>query len=274
MPNIVYVLTNPAMPGFVKIGMTNKPDVQHRMAELYSTGVPLPFECVIAREIEGIEATATEQALHTAFGPERTTPSREFFELDPDRVVALLRVMPGRDVTPQDADQSAEIEPDDREASLRFKRRQSQTNEQEFIESLSANSIIVYERVLALGKQNGMRIIWGLKGFSLNAVSSGGLIAVCYGYPPSAFDQRLYTDFDMVLRKSNVPPDAVEALKRSARDTGLFEQAGRGNNFMCRTDRSWDESQLATLTGWLSSFVERIREYETVNPVGVGEDSC
>ena len=56
MPNIVYVLTNPAMPGLVKIGMTDRDDVQRRMRDLYSTGVPLPFECVIAREIEDREA--------------------------------------------------------------------------------------------------------------------------------------------------------------------------------------------------------------------------
>ena len=54
MTNIVYVLTNPAMPGIVKIGMTDRPDVQRRMGELYSTGVPLPFDCVIAREIEDL----------------------------------------------------------------------------------------------------------------------------------------------------------------------------------------------------------------------------
>ena len=52
MPNIVYVLTNPAMPDIVKIGMTDREDVQRRMAELYSTGVPFPFDCVIARQIE------------------------------------------------------------------------------------------------------------------------------------------------------------------------------------------------------------------------------
>ena len=55
MPNIVYVLTNPAMPGFVKIGMTDKPDVQRRMAKLYSTGVSFPFDCAIAREIQDRE---------------------------------------------------------------------------------------------------------------------------------------------------------------------------------------------------------------------------
>ena len=52
MPNIVYVLTNPAMPGLVKIGMTDRDDVKRRMSDLYTTGVPLPFECLAAREIE------------------------------------------------------------------------------------------------------------------------------------------------------------------------------------------------------------------------------
>ena len=260
MPNIVYVLTNPAMPGFVKIGMTERPDVQQRMDELYTTGVPFPFDCVIAREIEGKEAAEIERALHTAFGPNRENRNREFFEVDPEQVEVLLRVMPGRDVTPQAAVQSASIQPDDREASTKFKRRQSRTNEIEFLDSLNDNGTVVYERVLALGKQEGMRIKWGLKGFSLNAVSNGALVVVCYGYPPSAYNQNIYTDFDLVLRKSNVPQDALEALRSDALNTRLFAPAGRGNNLVCQTDRSWDEPQLAALTGWLSTVVERILE--------------
>ena len=184
MSNIVYVLTNPAMPGIVKIGMTDNPDVQLRMGQLYTTGVPFPFDCVIAREIEDREAAEIESALHTAFGPHRLNPSREFFQLEPEQVEVLLRVMPGKDVTPPDTDQTADLPPDDREASSEYKKRQSQTNELEFIESLNENGKTVYERVLALGKQRGMRIKWGRKGFSLNAVSNGALIVVCYGYPP------------------------------------------------------------------------------------------
>ena len=41
---IVYVLTNSVMPGLVKIGMTTRLDIDTRMKELYSTGVPVPFE--------------------------------------------------------------------------------------------------------------------------------------------------------------------------------------------------------------------------------------
>ena len=40
---IVYLLTNPVMPGLVKIGMTTQEDIDKRMKELYTTGVPVPF---------------------------------------------------------------------------------------------------------------------------------------------------------------------------------------------------------------------------------------
>ena len=265
MSNIVYVLTNPAMPGIVKIGMTDRPDVQHRMGDLYTTGVPLPFDCVIAREIVDREAVEIERALHTAFGPYRINTSREFFQVEPEQVEVLLRVMPGRDVTPQGTAQSTELQPDDMEASSEYKKRKSRTDELEFLESLNENGEPVYERVLAYGKQDGMRIKWGLKGFSLNAVSSGALIVVCYGYPPSAFNQNIYTDFESLLRKSNVPHDAVVTLRANALKTHLFEPAGKGNNLVCRTDRSWDESKLAELMNWLKTVVERIRQYEAEN---------
>ena len=35
---IVYLLTNPVMPGLVKIGMTTRDDLDVRMRELYTTG--------------------------------------------------------------------------------------------------------------------------------------------------------------------------------------------------------------------------------------------
>ena len=269
MPNIVYVLTNPAMPGIVKIGMTDRLDVQHRISDLYTTGVPLPFDCVIAREIEGREAGEIEGALHTAFGPYRINPSREFFRVEPEQVEVLLRVLPGRDVTPQDDDQSAELSQDDREASSKFKRRQSQTNETEFMESLNENGTVVYERVLSLGKQKWMRTRWGLKGFSLNVLSSGSLVPICYGYPPSSYNQSIYTELNWG-KKSNVPEDEVEALRADALNTGLFTPVGASINLVCQTDRSWDESQLSGLTEWLSAVIDRIRKYETVNPSKTG----
>jgi hypothetical protein len=46
MSNIVYLLTNPSMPDIVKIGFTS--DLTVRMRSLYSSSVPVPFECYFA----------------------------------------------------------------------------------------------------------------------------------------------------------------------------------------------------------------------------------
>lgn len=46
---IVYLLTNPYMPGLVKIGMTKQEDLEKRMKELYTTGVPVGFRLVLTK---------------------------------------------------------------------------------------------------------------------------------------------------------------------------------------------------------------------------------
>lgn len=268
MPNIVYVLTNPAMPGMVKIGMTDRPDVQRRMNELYSTGVPLPFECVIARQIEEREAAEIENALHVAFGPYRISASREFFEVDPEQAEALLQVMPGQDVTPRPSEQDAGLPPDDLEAVSEYKKRRTRLSEQEFMDSLDENGVRVYERVLALGKQKGMQVTWGIKGFSLNAVSNGTPIVVCHCYPPhSVYRQSIYTNFSLMSKgKSNVPQNAIESLRTKALNTNLFVQAGgSGTELRCRIDRRLEESEMSALSEWLDTVIDRIREFETVS---------
>ena len=78
MEGSVYVLTNPAMPKMVKIGKTTR-DVELRLADLYSTGVPLPFECEYAAKVKDVDKT--EKAFHTAFEPSRVNPKKYFFDL-------------------------------------------------------------------------------------------------------------------------------------------------------------------------------------------------
>ena len=96
---IVYILTNPAMPGLVKIGKTSRNSVASRLSKLYSTGVPVPFECVFAGRVEN--ATKVENAFHMAFGPYRINPNREFFEIEPEQAITLLQLMITEDVTPE-----------------------------------------------------------------------------------------------------------------------------------------------------------------------------
>ncbi len=66
---IVYVLTNPVMPGIVKIGMTERSDIDKRLRELYTTGVPVPFECAYACKVDPADCAKIEKALHKAFEP-------------------------------------------------------------------------------------------------------------------------------------------------------------------------------------------------------------
>jgi len=58
---IVYLLTNPFMPGLVKIGMTAQEDIDKRMKELYTTGVPVPFECRYACKVNKNDCISIEK---------------------------------------------------------------------------------------------------------------------------------------------------------------------------------------------------------------------
>lgn len=98
MNEIVYILINEAMPGYLKIGRTNT-SVEQRMRELYKTAVPLPFECFYAAKVK--DSKTVETALHDAFADNRVSTSREFFKIAPERVVAVLRLLSLEEVTPK-----------------------------------------------------------------------------------------------------------------------------------------------------------------------------
>lgn len=117
MPEIVYVLTNEAMPGLVKIGLTTD-SVEARLTNLSShTGVPLPFECYFAAEVK--DAVRIEKTLHQLFGEFRINPKREFFRLDPEKIVLAISIGEFKEVTPG----GAEVEPEEKEALAKVKAR-------------------------------------------------------------------------------------------------------------------------------------------------------
>jgi len=94
----VYILTNEAMPGYIKIGLTENL-VSERVVQLDNTSVPLPFQCYYAARVD--DNRRIERALHTAFGDFRVRPNREFFKMDPYKVKAILEVLALEDVTPK-----------------------------------------------------------------------------------------------------------------------------------------------------------------------------
>jgi hypothetical protein len=96
--SFVYILTNEAMPGIIKIGLTEN-SVSERVLQLDTTSVPVPFQCYYAARVD--DHKKVERALHTAFGDFRVRSNREFFKMDPFRVKAILEVMAIEDVTPK-----------------------------------------------------------------------------------------------------------------------------------------------------------------------------
>ena len=94
---VVYVLTNPAFEGYVKVGRTT--NLEQRLRSLDNTSVPLPFRCVFAVEVE--DDAQVEKLVHQAFADHRTRTTREFFEVDPQRIMAALKLTRGLDVTPK-----------------------------------------------------------------------------------------------------------------------------------------------------------------------------
>jgi hypothetical protein len=95
---IVYILSNPAMPGLVKIGLTTRENLDDRMQELFTTSVPVPFECEFACVVD--DCVSVEKALHIAFSPNRINPQREFFKIEPEQAMVILKLLQKQDITP------------------------------------------------------------------------------------------------------------------------------------------------------------------------------
>ena len=95
---IVYILSNPAMQGLVKIGKTS--NLESRMSSLYSSGVPLPFRCVYAKKVN--DYSFVERKLHSGLRLVRENMNREFFRIPEEDVINLLQMVDGEDITPRD----------------------------------------------------------------------------------------------------------------------------------------------------------------------------
>ena len=107
---IVYVLTNEAMPGYVKIGLTQQDDVGDRVRQLDNTSIPVPFECYFAAHVP--DCRKLERTLHFVFGERRARRSREFFTINPDLAKAIIELVAIDQLSLSDAEQS--IDQDER----------------------------------------------------------------------------------------------------------------------------------------------------------------
>ncbi len=98
LEGIVYILSNPSLPGLVKIGQTD--NLQRRLSQLFNTSVPTPFKCVYAKKV--LNYKEVERKLHKGLNKDRINKNREFFRIPEEEVINFLELVPGDDVTPRD----------------------------------------------------------------------------------------------------------------------------------------------------------------------------
>lgn len=87
----IYILTNDAMPDYIKIGFTAADDVETRMKQLDTTGLPLPFRLHACIEVEN--AQQLEKLAHDVFASQRARSNREFFLMEPETAVRYLKAV-------------------------------------------------------------------------------------------------------------------------------------------------------------------------------------
>ena len=84
----IYVLTNSAMPGLVKIGRST--DVNRRVKELsVATGVPDAFVVELFHLTAAV--SEVESLVHDALNEHRYKENREFFAISPSKAISTIR---------------------------------------------------------------------------------------------------------------------------------------------------------------------------------------
>lgn len=165
---IVYILTNPAMPGLVKIGMTELEDANTRVSQLYSTGVPFPFTIEFAGKVG--DADKVEDAFHIAFAPYRVNPKREFFRIDPEQAIAILRLLHSEDATEEIKKQVTDIDAQSLAAAEQETSRRPSFNFDEM--GIPVGSTLTFSRTGATALvAEAKKVNYGGELFALSALS-------------------------------------------------------------------------------------------------------
>lgn len=182
---IVYVLTNSAMPGLVKIGMTTRESIDTRMKELYSTGVPVPFDCEYACEVKASDCAKIEKALHTAFKPNRINDNREFFQIKPEQATAILELFDRKDITTEvNAEIENDLTPEDKVAGEKIKSsRRPPMNYREMGLHTGIKLTFVKDSSVQVTISGDKKVLYNGEEFSLTAVTKR-LLGITHALQP------------------------------------------------------------------------------------------
>lgn len=185
---IVYVLTNSAMPGLVKIGMTTRESIDTRMKELYSTGVPVPFDCVYACEVKASDCAKIEKALHKAFEPNRINANREFFSIKSEQATAILELFDRKDITNEvTAEIENDLTPEDKVAGEKIKStRRPPMNYREIGINVGSKLVFVKDPSIQVIISGDKKVSYNGEELSLTAVTKK-LLGITHALQPTAY---------------------------------------------------------------------------------------
>lgn len=182
---LIYVLTNECMPNLIKIGKTSRHDLKKRMTELYSTGVPAPFECVFAYKVEQERLADVEAGLHSLFDEYRVPSGREFFFVKPNKVEVALRTI-GNFQPIDDATQEVQQKID--EVVAADEKRRKNPNMDFFEMGLRVGDTLVFknDHVVTCSVATNKRVSYNDEEYSLSGLTHQ-LLGTKYAVQPSPY---------------------------------------------------------------------------------------
>jgi hypothetical protein len=89
-PNIVYIMSNPAYAGLLKIGSTRKLVEERRKQLSSASGVPYPFKIEWILKLDGNELQL-ENEIHHYLEHKRSNMNREFFDITLSEAIEVIK---------------------------------------------------------------------------------------------------------------------------------------------------------------------------------------
>jgi hypothetical protein len=85
----IYILSNPAMPGLLKIGRTTRNSLQRALEVSGGTGLPVPY--VVEYESRVDDCSLAEKRIHQQLHKYRENVKREFFRLPLQEAIRTVK---------------------------------------------------------------------------------------------------------------------------------------------------------------------------------------
>lgn len=132
-------------------------------------------------------------------------------------------------------------------------------DEKQFLSNLDKNGFKFFPQIFEFGKQRGLLLRWGSKGFSLNLELDTGFVALFFGYPPnSVFKQSIYTGFEEINKKVNNPDEVIEFYRTHLENLGYFTNAK--SNLKWVIDKSYSDEDVKRFFDVLENIILKIKE--------------